>query len=460
MLNKNYTSFIFCKLVECAKIYKFELFLVGGKVRDILIKNCQNFKNEKFKFLEKFSSFSVINYILENCENFDFDFTLFNENFYDALYFAEKFKDFLKNNMPEPEIFIKKNQSFLTVNISIKFKNYSILFDIATFRKEFYSFYGVLPDVIYSKNIKDDALRRDITINSIYIKLTNNIYIVDILGGIKDLNEKIIRLNYKFSLLDDPTRIIRIIKFKSRLNFRFSKETISELFFAKNKKIYTKVSNYRILAEIKKSFSENNKTIKNFLKNLLELDFISILTSKFSKKSFKKFCLDLKNFEKLKKEPLFLFFIKNLEKINDFNNKNLEKIANINVNTIKNTENLQNFNKITNFKEKNKNEKIYLDIKKDLWFFKFLIFLKNLQVNEIKNIGKKFPFNKNEKQIILKLYSVLKLNKSLDQRVNNKENLFKIFSKQIDKKDLIIFLIIFYNNKIFKEKILEFLKIS
>ncbi len=432
-MKKNfYTSFIFSKLIECATKYNFNLFLVGGKVRDILIKELTSHKDIDLYF-HNFSSFSIINYVLENCENFDldFDFTLVNENFYDALYFSEKFKDFLKSNMPRHEFFIKKNQSFLTVNISIKFNNFSISFDIATFRKEIYDYYGALPKVKYSQNILDDTLRRDITINSIYLKLTKDVGIIDELNGINDLKAKIIRLNYKFSLLDDPTRIFRIIKLKSRLKFEFSSATFSELILAKNKKIYKKISNYRIFSEIKKLFSENNETIKNFLKDFVKLDFIKILASNFSKKNYKNFCLDLKNFENLKNETLFLYFSKNFEKlINLVENKKLKNLKKIN-------------------------------LEENLWFLKFLIFLKNLESFELKNILRRqtFPFNKFETKTILNLIFLLKAkkNKSFTKNIFNIEN--KNFHKK-DNIDFLLILIVFYKNNIMKEKILKLFQIK
>ena len=55
-MKKNfYTSFIFSKLIECATKYNFNLFLVVGKVRDILIKELTSHKDIDLYF-HNFSS--------------------------------------------------------------------------------------------------------------------------------------------------------------------------------------------------------------------------------------------------------------------------------------------------------------------------------------------------------------------------------------------------------------------
>ena len=75
--------------------------------------------------------------------------------------------------------------------------------------------------------LNDDVLRRDFTVNAIAISLNrNNLFeIVDYLGGQEDLSKKQLRILHKKSFYDDPSRIIRGLKFAVRLGFTLEEET-------------------------------------------------------------------------------------------------------------------------------------------------------------------------------------------------------------------------------------------
>ncbi|MBU3968860.1 CCA tRNA nucleotidyltransferase [Patescibacteria group bacterium] len=90
------------------------------------------------------------------------------------------------------------------------------------------------PDsVIFSQNLEDDLKRRDFTINALALKVshetTNVLYetVVDLFGGIKDLNNGIIKTVGKADerFDEDALRILRAIRLSSELGFIINTET-------------------------------------------------------------------------------------------------------------------------------------------------------------------------------------------------------------------------------------------
>ena len=97
--------------------------------------------------------------------------------------------------------------------------------DIASTRTENYPHKGHLPVVDkIGVPLKEDVMRRDFTINSLY-KSVKNGEIFDFTGGLEDLKNKKIRILHDKSFIDDPTRIIRALKFSHRFGFEFEAET-------------------------------------------------------------------------------------------------------------------------------------------------------------------------------------------------------------------------------------------
>ncbi len=134
--------------------------------------------------------------------------------------------------------------------------------DIATSRFEVYSKPGALPDVT-SASIFHDLYRRDFTINAMAIRLNREGFgeLVDYFGGRRDLKEGIIRVLHSLSFIDDPTRMIRAIRFKHRLKFRIGKGTLSLMKSAASLDVVEKVSGHRFLKEIQTLFTTRNASI-------------------------------------------------------------------------------------------------------------------------------------------------------------------------------------------------------
>lgn len=97
--------------------------------------------------------------------------------------------------------------------------------DIASTRAEIYERKGHLPSVTkIGCSLNDDVKRRDFTINALYKSATSG-EIVDITGGIEDLKNKKIRVLHDESFIDDPTRILRALKFSVRFGFELEEHT-------------------------------------------------------------------------------------------------------------------------------------------------------------------------------------------------------------------------------------------
>ncbi len=131
--------------------------------------------------------------------------------------------------------------------------------DVASTRWEYYSFPGALPQVEESC-LRDDLFRRDFTINSMAICLNPEHFgeLVDYYGGKRDLQQGIIRFLHNISFIDDPTRMIRAIRFSERYQFELAKETREALYTAIESGVLSKLSIERFTEEILLILKEKN----------------------------------------------------------------------------------------------------------------------------------------------------------------------------------------------------------
>ncbi|MDI7275143.1 MAG: CBS domain-containing protein [Anaerolineae bacterium] len=98
--------------------------------------------------------------------------------------------------------------------------------DFVTARTEFYPHPSALPQVERS-SIKQDLYRRDFTINTMAICLDRVRYgeLLDFYGGERDLSEGLVRVLHSLSFVEDPTRILRAVRFEQRLGFTIEQRT-------------------------------------------------------------------------------------------------------------------------------------------------------------------------------------------------------------------------------------------
>ena len=180
--------------------------------------------------------------------------------------------------------------------------------DITTFRKDLdYLDHRHPKEVEFTTNLYEDLKRRDFTINALCLDLKSNL--TDYFNGIDDLHNGIIRAigNPKTRFNEDALRILRGIKFATRLNFRIEKSTEDAIF--ENARLLNSIANERkkdellqILSypnrqkyinrylEVFKTFipfKKTDKRIDNFLDSYFSLAYLLSKTSGYNLKDLK-----------------------------------------------------------------------------------------------------------------------------------------------------------------------------
>lgn len=99
--------------------------------------------------------------------------------------------------------------------------------DLISARTEFYEKPTALP-TIKKGSIKLDLHRRDFTINTMAVRLDGNHFgnVYDHWGGLIDLEKKKVRVLHSLSFVDDPTRMLRAIRFEQRFGFEIENRTL------------------------------------------------------------------------------------------------------------------------------------------------------------------------------------------------------------------------------------------
>jgi len=130
-------------------------------------------------------------------------------------------------------------------------------FDVATARTEYYEYPAALPTVEVG-SIKKDLYRRDFTINALAIRINERGFgdLIDFFGGQRDLKEKTIRVLHNLSLIEDPTRAFRAIRFSVRMDFSISRHTQNLIKKAAEMGLFSRLSGKRLYTELKLIFKE------------------------------------------------------------------------------------------------------------------------------------------------------------------------------------------------------------
>lgn len=194
------------------------LYLVGGVVRDLLL----------------------------NKQTLDIDICLEA----DAIEFAQILEKKEYVNILQTQADLK--------TAKVEFKN-GVILDFATTRKEKYPKASYLPEITnFCCPLKDDITRRDFTINSLAISLSKNNFgeVIDYLGGLEDLEKKQLKILHDKSFIDDPSRIIRALKYAVRFDFELE-ETTKLLLKDYLKNFNNNICYSRIMSEIEQVFEQN-----------------------------------------------------------------------------------------------------------------------------------------------------------------------------------------------------------
>lgn len=146
--------------------------------------------------------------------------------------------------------------------------------DLVSARTEFYTHPTALPTVAKG-SIKLDLHRRDFTINTLAIRLDGRHYgeLHDYWGGLDDLRKGVIRVLHSLSFVDDPTRMLRAVRFEQRFGFTIEPRTLQLLQEARD--LLDRVSGDRVRHELEAMFREERA--EAMLDRLRQLGLLSAI---------------------------------------------------------------------------------------------------------------------------------------------------------------------------------------
>jgi len=223
-------------IYDSSRRNKVKLYLVGGVLRDMLLGRKK--------------------------ENPDFDFSLKKHSISFARQLAHKIK----------AGFVILDRQHGACRLVKKIKDKVYTFDFTDFR---------------GKDLEDDLLHRDFTINTLALELESVLLknadleslVIDLYGARRDLKAKVISSVNANSFAEDPLRILRAFSFSAILGFKID-ETTKRLLGLKKKKL-VQVSSERIRDELFKIFDHPFSI--EYLKQLDALGIIEIIFPEIKK---------------------------------------------------------------------------------------------------------------------------------------------------------------------------------
>ncbi len=194
-------------VAEQASLLKVPAYIVGGFVRDLLLKRPSQ----------------------------DFDIVLEG----DAIEFADHLvktyggRAVVHKRFGTAKWILSENRDEILSRLGITDAGEQALpehLDLISARTEFYDHPAALP-VVERSSIKMDLHRRDFTINTLALRLDGDHLgqIFDFWGGYDDLMQKQIRVLHALSFVDDATRMLRAVRFAERFDFELETRTLSLL---------------------------------------------------------------------------------------------------------------------------------------------------------------------------------------------------------------------------------------
>ena len=205
------------KIGEHAERMGFKAYAVGGFVRDLLLRRA----------------------------NLDLDIVVEG----DGIEFAKRFAE-------ENGVKVRSHKKFNTAMLIFPDGR---RIDIATARFEYYQYPAALPIVEFS-SLKMDLYRRDFTINTLALSLNPGEFaqLIDFFNGQRDLKDRTIRVLHNLSFVEDPTRILRAVRFEQRFGFKIGKQTATLIKNALRMGFFQTLGGRRFLHEIELILSEDD----------------------------------------------------------------------------------------------------------------------------------------------------------------------------------------------------------
>ncbi|MCP4576357.1 MAG: CBS domain-containing protein [Deltaproteobacteria bacterium] len=220
---------------QIADMLEYNVFLVGGLVRDVLLKR----------------------------ENLDVDIVIEG----DGIHFAHEFAGHHK-------VRVRSHKKFGTA-VLIFPDGFKV--DVATARMEYYESPGSQP-VVETSSLKLDLYRRDFTINTLAIKLNKRDYgtLIDYFGAMKDIKAKVLRVLHNLSFVEDPTRMLRAVRFEQRFDFKIGKLTRSLIKNAVKINIPKDPANRRFFLELRLILKEQDPV--KAIRRMDEFDLLKFIS--------------------------------------------------------------------------------------------------------------------------------------------------------------------------------------
>ncbi|MDD2943073.1 MAG: hypothetical protein PHC51_08930 [bacterium] len=225
-------------LAETARRLRYPLYLVGGLIRDRLL----------------------------GLASKDFDFLIEG----DLALFLALGQSLLEEKFPNEKV-IKEVRLFKKYRTAKVFFSREVFagisqIDFAGCRSEHYPHSGAPPIVVVG-NFRDDMLRRDFSVNALALRLDTldevsfavglNGLIIAESAGLSDLSLRQLRIHHELSFVDDPARIIRALRFISRLGFSLEEETAKAFYQAIATDVLSNLPDFRLRDELRKTVEED-----------------------------------------------------------------------------------------------------------------------------------------------------------------------------------------------------------
>ena len=159
-------------------------------------------------------------------------------------------RDILMGREPNDFDFVVIKQDAATVARGFAHRIRGVVVELDPTRNEYrvvkqpYTF-----DFVGADNLYEDLKRRDFTVNAIAYSIREG-ELIDIVGGVRDIESKLLRAVREVNLRDDPLRILRAFRLQAEYGFRFE-ERLPKL-LRKYRELLNNVARERIGEEMRR----------------------------------------------------------------------------------------------------------------------------------------------------------------------------------------------------------------
>jgi len=227
--------FALLKLVaDEAASEKLPIYIVGGFVRDLLLDHF----SADFDIVVEGEAIQLANRLFEHCGGR----VISHNRFGTAKWMIKDIKKVLLDEFG----FAESEAEMLPDSL-----------DLISARTEFYDHPTALPTVERS-SIKLDLHRRDFTINTMALRLDGRHFgeLYDYWDGLADLQKKQVKVLHSLSFVDDPTRLLRAVRFEQRFHFKIENRTLQLMQEARP--LFKQISGDRLRHEFNLIFEEDH----------------------------------------------------------------------------------------------------------------------------------------------------------------------------------------------------------